>query len=185
MGTRLWLCVLKEETIQLLIKDPSRIETAVESIAKPPSVRGLSPLVRLLKQLSERQRAAIEGDSMDIDKAWHGLHYLLTGTAWTGDPPLNFILAGGTEATDNEGRTTRLYSSSQLREINRALKSVDRPQLQAAYDAAAMMSLDIYPGIWARDAHAFEYCVDHFSALKRFVSKAAHQSDLGMVTILS
>src|SRR6187401_1556372 len=30
-----------------------------------------------------------EGQSTDLDKAWHGIHYLLTGTAWEGPAPLN------------------------------------------------------------------------------------------------
>jgi hypothetical protein len=184
MGTRLWLCALKEETIQLLIKDPSRIETAIDCVAKRPPARSLSPAVRLIKRLIERQRTAAEGDNIDIDKAWHGLHFLMTGTAWAGDPPLNFILAGGTEVAGDDDSTTRLYSSNELREINRALKSVDQSQLQSAYNPSAMLNLDIYPGIWQRDTHAFEYCIDHLAALKRFVTRA-DQSGLGMVTILS
>lgn len=30
MGTRLWLCALEEETVQRLIKDPSRLEAAID-----------------------------------------------------------------------------------------------------------------------------------------------------------
>lgn len=126
----------------------------------------------------------MEGDCMDIDKSWHGLHFLMTGTAWAGDPPLNFILRGGTEVAGSDGSTTRLYSSSQLREIHRALQAVDPLQLKSAYDPAAMMNLEIYPGIWERDAHAFDYCIDHLASLKRFVARA-DQGSLGMVTILS
>ena len=36
----------------------------------------------------------------DIDKAWHGIHYLLTGTAWEGAAPLNFLVAGGRPVGD-------------------------------------------------------------------------------------
>ena len=184
MGTRLWLCALTEETIQLLIKDPSRIDAVIERVAKPPPLQSISPAIRLIKRLITRQRTAAEGDNMDIDKAWHGLHFLMTGTAWAGDPPLNFILAGGTEAASEDGSTTRLYLSNELREINRALKSVDRSQLQSAYNPSAMLKLNIYPGIWQRDAHGFEYCIDHLAALKKFIA-GAEQSGLGMVTILS
>lgn len=184
MGTRLWLCALKEDTVQRLIKDPGRTETTIERIAKPPAVRSISPLVRLFQRLIEQRRTAAEGDNTDLDKAWHGLHFLMTGTAWAGNPPLNFILAGGTEVANSDGHTTRLYSSAQLREIHRALKSVDPLQLQSAYDPAAMMKLQIYPGIWERDAHGFEYCMDHLAGLKKFVARA-DQAGLGMATILS
>lgn len=37
-----------------------------------------------------------------MDKAWHGIHYLLTGTAWEGDPPLNFLVTGGREVGTEE-----------------------------------------------------------------------------------
>lgn len=44
-----------------------------------------------------------DGSSDDeeyLDKAWHGLHFLFTGTAWEGDPPLNFLVSGGREIGD-------------------------------------------------------------------------------------
>src|ERR1700722_3238791 len=37
---------------------------------------------------------------LDVDKAWHGLHFLLTGTAWEGAPPLDFIVKGGRQIGD-------------------------------------------------------------------------------------
>ncbi len=36
-----------------------------------------------------------EGLDTDLDKSWHGLHYLFTQTVWEGEPPLNFIVCGG------------------------------------------------------------------------------------------
>src|SRR5688500_6275073 len=41
-----------------------------------------------------------EGLTTDLDKAWHGIHYLLTGTAWEGAEPLNFLVAGGRPVGD-------------------------------------------------------------------------------------
>jgi hypothetical protein len=37
---------------------------------------------------------------LDGDKAWHGIHFLLTGTAGEGTPPLDFIVRGGQEVGD-------------------------------------------------------------------------------------
>ena len=36
---------------------------------------------------------------IDIDKAWHGIHYLLTGTAWGGDPPASWVIFGAGNAS--------------------------------------------------------------------------------------
>jgi len=40
-------------------------------------------------------------DCMDVDKAWHGTHYLLTGDAWGGQPPLANVVLGGAEIGDD------------------------------------------------------------------------------------
>ena len=42
-------------------------------------------------------------DVYELDKAWHGLHYLLTGAAWEGKAPLNFINAGTQIGEDDVG----------------------------------------------------------------------------------
>ena len=38
-----------------------------------------------------------EGSVADLDKAWHGLHYLFTGTDEGGNSPLDFLAVGGEE----------------------------------------------------------------------------------------
>ena len=45
-----------------------------------------------------------EGKEIDVDKSWHGMHYLLTRSAEGGTPPLDFLLEGG----DRWGRRRRL-----------------------------------------------------------------------------
>src|SRR5262245_17894050 len=37
----------------------------------------------------------IHEDVLDIGKAWHGIHFLLTGSTWHGDPPLSWVVMGG------------------------------------------------------------------------------------------
>ena len=29
--------------------------------------------------------------TLSLEKAWHGLHFLLTGSDWGGEPPLDFL----------------------------------------------------------------------------------------------
>lgn len=36
-----------------------------------------------------------QGEDLDLDKAWHGLHYVLTGTAAQGEEPWGYLLTGG------------------------------------------------------------------------------------------
>src|SRR5512145_3257845 len=48
--------------------------------ARPPAVA------------ADLELSSFEGDSTDLDKAWHGIHYFLTGTAWEGEHPDNFLV---------------------------------------------------------------------------------------------
>ncbi len=40
---------------------------------------------------------------LDLDKAWHGLHWLLTGTADDTDTPAGQAILGGTEIGEDKG----------------------------------------------------------------------------------
>src|SRR5919108_645463 len=41
-----------------------------------------------------------EGGDVDLDKAWHAIHYMLTQSAWDGNEPLNFLVGGGAPVGD-------------------------------------------------------------------------------------
>ena len=57
-------------------------------------VSGSAPASRALAEPNAHQ--------LDLDKAWHGLHFLFTGTAWEGTEPANFLLSGGIDLGDDE-----------------------------------------------------------------------------------
>ena len=94
-----------------------------------------------------------EGDLVDIDKAWHGIHYLLTGTADETDEPLGFLVDGGTDIGDEDVGygPARAFTSSETRRIASALNAVTDDELRARFAPDAMMRAEIYPEIWDRD----------------------------------
>ena len=125
----------------------------------------------------------------DLDKAWHGIHYMLTRTAWEGDPPLNFILLGGSEVgqIDVGYGTARVFSSAEVQALHAALSPIDEAFLRQRFNPPEMMELEIYPEIWDRDPaedDTFGYCAEYFGTLKEFVAGAA-QRRLGLVFYLS
>jgi hypothetical protein len=89
------------------------------------------------------------GDAGYLDKAWHGIHFLLTGTAWKGDPPLNFLLVGGRRVEDFE--TAHTFTAAETQGIAAALARVDDAELRRRFAPEEMMRLEIYPEIWDRD----------------------------------
>ncbi len=121
-------------------------------------------------------------DQTDLDKAWHGIHFLLTGTAWEGDWPLSFLLRGGAQVGDIDVGygPARAFTSAEVREIAAALAPIDEGTMRSRFDPDKMTELDIYPTIWDRDPaedDTLGYCVEYFGILKEFVTRAAARGD--------
>jgi hypothetical protein len=128
-----------------------------------------------------------EGDELDIDKAWHGIHYLLTGTAWTGEAPVNFIVQGGREIgkVDVGYGPARALRSSEVREVAAALEALPPEELAARYDPEEMSRLEIYPDVWDRDPDLERgYLIDNYKELRTFVRRAAERG-YGLLVYLS
>ena len=130
-----------------------------------------------------------EGVYTDLDKAWHGIHYLLTGTAWEGAEPLNFIVCGGTEVgnLDVGYGPARVFGSDDVKKIIAALSDLDGNELRERFNPDEMMSLEIYPDIWDRNPaedDTLGYCVEYYDNLVRFLSGAAADS-MGIVVYVS
>ena len=133
-----------------------------------------------------------EGVFVDVDKAWHCLHFLLTGTADGGDPPLNFVLTGGREvgAEDVGYGPARAFLSQEVGQIAKALEPIDRGWLVANFDAGRMDRLEIYPdvGHWSEvdpgSEDSFGYYLGGFESIKSLVRQGA-SSGLGMLAWLS
>lgn len=114
----------------------------------------------------------------DLDKAWHGIHYLLTGSDWEGEPPLNFLLQGGTmlaEEDEESEPAPRLLRPDEVAAVSGALAGVTVDQLRERYDPQKMRALDIYPAIWDDGPESLDYCLDNYAELQAFMAEAARQ----------
>jgi hypothetical protein len=126
--------------------------------------------------------------NIDLDKAWHGIHFLLTGSDWEGDPPLNFLVGGGAEVGDVDlgYGPARVFRSSEVSEICKALDRIKEDDLRERFQPDVMMKKDIYPLIWDRDPKdddTLGYLLEYFTELKKFVSQAA-EKNLGLVVTI-
>jgi hypothetical protein len=128
-------------------------------------------------------------DELDIEKTWHGLHYLFAGDAWGGDPPLNFLVSGGREIGDIDVGygPARGFTSAEVAEIAAALDPITPDDLRSRFDPQGMMAAQIYPEIWDRDPAADDtigYLVEYFEMLKPFVG-ATRDDGRGLVVYLN
>ena len=131
--------------------------------------------------------------SMDIDKAWGGILYLLTGKAFVSGSPedevdsLNRIFFSAQffdEDMDVGYGPAHYLTPEQVAGIHRKIASLTEADLKARYDPEAMNEEEeLYPSLdWNEED--FEYLYFHFQALQSFFATAASRGE-AIVTFLS
>ena len=144
------------------------------------SGQGGEDLVKLLQdRLAKRaQPAAGKREVLSLEKAWHGVHYLLAGAAEPGAELRSQAVLGGTELGDDpEGFSgygpARYFRAAQVRELSEEL---GRPEVEAEaaarFDPAKMEQLKIYPG-WNAGDQDKQWLMDDFRRLRDFYASAA------------
>src|SRR6516225_4790314 len=120
----------------------------LESIIEQPE------RIRRIWQDSESDGWEPVGQStgFDVDKAWHGIHFMLTGSDWEGEGPLAFILHGGREIEEDPGYgPPHGFTSAEVKEINVALQAVDEAALFERANPEEFARMEIYPQIWDKE----------------------------------
>ena len=126
---------------------------------------------------ARRPQAPKAGDRpanhISLDKAWHGLHYLLCGAAEPTPGPLGQAVFGGDEIGDDMGYgPARCFTAAKTSEIAQALQA---PGLESAlrgrFDPNAMEQLGLYPGGWHHEGP--DWLIDAFRTLRDFYAAAS------------
>ena len=131
-----------------------------------------------------------QGEELDLDKAWHGLHYLLTGTAWGGEEPWNYLLLGGEQIGDEEEHAVgygpaRVLLPSQVAAFFQALATISPTELSERFNPGEMMKLDIYPNVWDReDEELKEWMQESLIELQVFLQRAVARFKAVLIAIV-
>lgn len=156
--------LLPDAKIQELLKEPARVEEVIDASYNEPG-QGF----------------------VDLDKAWHCLHFLLTGSAQGGSGPLGFILQGGTPVgTEDLGGygPARVLRPLEAAALAGALAPITQEQLLARFDLKKLDKLNVYPGRWSelnlRSEYELGYYFGPFLDLKR-VTQRAKAERLGLI----
>ena len=148
---------LSDEDLERLCDEPGIVE---DYLGAEERIDGFGPFVDL-----------------DVDKAWHAIHFLLTGSAWEGEPPLDFIVRGGTEIGEDLGYgPARGLLNMEVRNVAAALQLLPTNVLMRRFDRAALAAAEIYPNIWGRPLEEDDtrgYVAENYEALRAFVIDAA------------
>jgi Domain of unknown function (DUF1877) len=145
------------------------------------SGQGGDDILKLMqKHLARHAEPGEKREVLSLEKAWHGVHYLLTGAAEPGPELRSQAVLGGVElGSDPEGFSgygpARYFRAAQVRELSEELR---RPEVEseavARFDPAKMSQLQIYPG-WRAGEQDKEWLMDAFQRLRDFYSSAAAQ----------
>ncbi|SEM82183.1 protein of unknown function [Luteibacter sp. UNCMF331Sha3.1] len=126
--------------------------------------------------------AEMEGSgehAFDANKAWHGMHYALVGSAMPNENVLSLVIFGGDEFGDDLGYGPPRYMDPEtVRALSSALDGVDVARIVEELDLEAMDAADVYPGKWAENAEwSRGYIGEYLTPLRDFYRVAAIRGD--------
>ena len=119
-----------------------------------------------------------KGADISLDKAWHGVHYLLCGEAEPGSSVLSQAVLGGTEIGEDEMGygPARLLTVQQVADTARELSCAGlETEMKARFDPDRMGDAGIYPDGW-NSTGALDWLLEEFHHLRDFYADTcAHQ----------
>jgi hypothetical protein len=175
-----------------------QLKAAVETMTPDARARMLEQLklsAATLRGLAESTRAgsasgsaAIDpaqlGEQLDIQKAWHGLHFLLAGSIdLTPELPARAIL-GGTEIGEDTGYgPPRYHDAKAVVAIADALSSISPEAFGKRYDADALNAADVYPGGW-EDEENRDWLIDAYTDVLAFYRGVAARGNAALLYLI-
>jgi hypothetical protein len=122
--------------------------------------------------------------SLSLEKAWHGLHYLLSGQAEPQASPLGSVILGGTEIGDDEFGygEARYFPPDEVATIAAELEGTDEGELMGRYEPEQMTALSIYPFGWQADDR--DWLRRSFRELRWFFKEAGARGSAVVTTLL-
>jgi hypothetical protein len=152
MGMIVCLLAVSAEELNTILEDSAQLETIIDE---------------------EQERLN------DIDKAWEGIIYLLSGHGLSADSgpveDLSRVVFSGQvvhEEQDLGMGPAHYLNPGQVAQAAKDLAQLNEGQLRSRYDADAMMKAGVYPEIWNND-ESLEYLLENIEVLKAVYKSAA------------
>ncbi|MEJ8303827.1 YfbM family protein [Saccharibacillus sacchari] len=126
------------------------------------------------------------GEALDLDKAWHGIHYLLCGDAWEGEGPLFDVLMGGQPINDSEDEevVVRYLQPEQVQAVAQALKEIGDQELAEGFSPDEMNEAGVYPAPDWNDGGELDYLLGYYGPLKTYYAEAADKGEGMLIYVM-
>jgi uncharacterized protein DUF1877 len=133
------------------------------------------------------KRKSEVGDSeVYLDKSWHGIHYLLTGSVDSNGSLASKVIMGGENIGPDRGYgPAQLLNPAEVKGIAQLLEKTTPDMLRKRFKPKEMTRMDVYPGeIWVRDGDdALSYVLDYYAKLVAFYKLAAERGQAVILVI--
>lgn len=114
-----------------------------------------------------------------LDRAWHAIHFALTGSRLGGDEPLNFLVSEGTPVgeVDVGFGPARVLTSRQVQAIASRLSEISPDHVARSVDLSALDAHRIYPGNWQTDGRDVTYVVENYREMRDLIVRVAERGE--------
>ena len=129
---------------------------------------------------------ADKSERIDVDKAWHGIHFLLAGTTWEANNTAGEAVMGGRVVAEIDlgMGPCRYHTVERVREISSELEKLAPDTLKPRFDPAAMMQNAIYPMMWDQnDPDDLKYLISNYRKLQKFYMEAGQKGSAMLLWI--
>lgn len=130
--------------------------------------------------ITELESAGVTADSageegLSLEKSWHCLHYLLTGTAWQTDSVLGKAILGGVEIGPDIGYgPARYLEPDEVKKVAKALKTLSKKDLTSRFNLEAMKAAKVYA---CRDQGELELAQVYLTRVCSYYEETAARGD--------
>ncbi len=124
-----------------------------------------------------------DGTPVDLGLAWHGIHFLLNGSAWGGSGPLFDAVLGGDPLGDpSTYEPIRYLSPATVSAVAEALPSAD--ELVPRFTHKALKQAEVYPdAAWDKADALTGFLLPSYTVLKDFFTWAAGKGEAVLITL--
>ena len=142
----------------------------------------------LLEDFIYNDDEADQTNLIDIDKAWEGILYLLTGQSLAEvNHPLAAVLFSGQLIDDEQDLgygPANYLTAEEVSLLNEQIFKITATDLKARFNPSEMNQLGIYPEGWDEGDESFDYLYEYFCALQQFYAQAAANRE-AVITFLN
>ncbi|HEY2594998.1 MAG TPA: YfbM family protein [Chloroflexota bacterium] len=150
-----------------------------------------SDIERLLANPAEITRylygsGADSCERLELQKAWHAIHFALNGSRLGGEAPLNFLVSEGTPVgeIDVGYGPARIFTSEEVRRLASELILIAPEEVGRRVDLQRLDAEGIYPGNWQSNGYDANYVVDNYRNMRDLVAHAASKG-LGLILYIN